>query len=517
MKYEDLNKDEQEEVKKKAEEVLSQMESEGLVEIDRDKNGEPTTFRKLSNKQNISHEMIDDRLQAKLDEIITKISGDNFKEKVENEIEILRKQGEIKYDSRGNMTMSERAKARIDSVKASAASNLDTDKLNEELEKSLSKEDHEKLKEAITNVGIRNMVYNMKDDKEKMFRESLALGEKWRKDADKPFGRKITMVDKQNNTTKVMTDDEVFGDMNIVGYTDESSVFNSFNIPDTDRLRYYQILKKYLEERMDHLDAEDFVEESRMTYLKAMWKTSYGAALNVAEVFDLDDDLVPLLLNNKVAEGKMPFPNIFLNTRIQIKNRTYYGLFIGSFYTETTHYRGVFSCYSRIEMRKDKPVRTLSLEFFSLDPVDAITKKDYYTEKLKNYIFSFCRFINEPDVYTVSYPANPKNNMRRASRGALPLPQFKTVTIRGKLREYVDKVKNANASGAHRPFRYRFKVRGFYRHYRNFKRYAKLYATDSDILKQKGFEMENGILKRWVKDSERGNGPLIKQQWEVKE
>jgi len=203
MKYEDLNKDEQEEVKKKAEEVLSQMESEGLVEIDRDKNGEPTTFRKLSNKQNISHEMIDDRLQAKLDEIITKISGDNFKEKVENEIEILRKQGEIKYDSRGNMTMSERAKARIDSVKASAASNLDTDKLNEELEKSLSKEDHEKLKEAITNVGIRNMVYNMKDDKEKMFRESLALGEKWRKDADKPFGRKITMVDKQNNKKKL--------------------------------------------------------------------------------------------------------------------------------------------------------------------------------------------------------------------------------------------------------------------------------------------------------------------------
>jgi hypothetical protein len=347
------------------------------------------------------------------------------------------------------------------------------------------------------------------------------LGQLWREEAKgKPFGfqkeiRRYRIGNKEVSKEEI----EKF---EIKRDTSEEHMFKSMGIPDNDRLKYYQLLKKFLDDRMKGLDVEDFLEQSRIVYLKALWKTSYEASMNNAKVFDIEDEVVPLLLHTDCDNGHIPFPSLFINTRVQIKNRTYFGIFIGSFYTETEHYRGVFSCYSRIEiMKKDgKPMRTMNIDFFSLDPVkDIPVHDDYYTKKLKNYIFSFCRFINEPEVYTVNYPINPKNNIRRIDRGNLPLPEFKVVTIKGKLKEYIDKINQPQASGTgtRKAIGYKFWVRGFYRHYRNKVKYKKLYSLSPDILSVKGYIANNGIIERWVKPQVRGQGILINQTWEVKE
>jgi hypothetical protein len=102
----------------------------------------------------------------------------------------------------------------------------------------------------------------------------------------------------------------------------------------------------------------------------------------------------------------------------------------------------------------------------------------------------------------------------------MPLPEYKNVVIRGKLRIYVDKTKQAWQGGTHTPFSYRFWVRGFYRHFFDKKKYATLYALEDEDRKKAGLtfsEKHKEVLRKWIKPFVKGQGILIKQSWEVTE
>jgi hypothetical protein len=301
--------------------------------------------------------------------------------------------------------------------------------------------------------------------------------------------------------------------------------YEGLGITVNDRLKNYQLVKKYWTARMERVGEDDFIHKENMDLLKAYWKTSFKQSLEDAKLFEIEDEVIPLLLHTECEEEKLPFPSVYIDAKVQIKNRTYFGFHIGSFYTDKTSYRAILSVYSKYVEHKGEMVKVLIPDFILLarDNTDEklpFRENDLYHSKIRNFIFSFCAFINEPDVVVVERPVNPKNNERRIARGVLPLPSYKKITITGDLKVYVERIKDANSgSGTRSPFKYKFWVRGFYRHFKDKKRYKELYLLNDDELKRAGLTFSQkyeGVLRKWVKPFIKGQGILIKQSWEVK-
>ena len=302
--------------------------------------------------------------------------------------------------------------------------------------------------------------------------------------------------------------------------------YRGMGIPPVDRLRNYQLTKKYWTARMEQTTEDDFINKEDVVKLKAYWKNSFKQSMEEAKPFVIEDDVIPLLLHTQSEEENLPFPSVFIDAKVQIKNRTYFGFHIGSYYTEKTKYKAILTSYSKYVKHKGEMVKILIPDFIILRKNTnenlPFRKSDYYHNQVRNFVNSFCSFINEPDVIVRKMPLNPKNNLRRAKRGVMPLPEYKNVTIRGKLKIYVDKLKQEEEreSGTHYLISYRFWVRGFYRHFRDKKKYKNLYALNEKSQKEIGFTFSpkyEGILRVWIKPFIKGQGLLIKQSWEVKE
>jgi len=233
----------------------------------------------------------------------------------------------------------------------------------------------------------------------------------------------------------------------------EDFIFKTYSIPEIDRLKHYQLVKKYWDSKMrNEADVEDFIDRERSALFKALWKTSFRQSLEEAKVFVIEEDVVPMLLHTDCEDGNLPFPSVFIDARVQIKNRTYYGFHVGIYYTEKAKYRAILTAYSKLINHNGEMLRILVPDFIMLDGEtddslinDIFSKKDFYKTKIQNLVFSFCAFINEPDVSIVNIPSNPKNNIRRQERGLLIIPDFKNVVIHGRLRVHVDRITYSHA------------------------------------------------------------------------
>lgn len=306
-------------------------------------------------------------------------------------------------------------------------------------------------------------------------------------------------------------------------FTDEV-FFKSFSIPENDRLKNFQLVKKFWDAKMNSYNEEDMIAKEQMGLLRQYWKNSFRASIDEAKVFVVEEDVVPILLHTDCCDENFPFPSIFIDTKVQIRDRTYFGFHVGSYYTEKSKYKAILTIYSKYIEHKGEMVKFLIPDFILLKKDESneqlpFRQKDYYHNQIRNFAFSFCAFINEPDVAIITHPLNPKNNIRRIERGIMPLPEHRNVVIRGKLRIYVDEIKEWQG-GTHRPFSYRFWVRGFYRHFFDKKKYSKIYALSDEDRKKAGItssEKHKGVLRVFVKPFIKGQGILIKQSWEVTE
>jgi hypothetical protein len=311
-----------------------------------------------------------------------------------------------------------------------------------------------------------------------------------------------------------------------IGELDDETLFKKMGITESDRLKNYQFTKKYWQVYCSSYGFGALKEKKDWELLISAWRTAWNKSLDEAKPFIIEEDVIPLLLNTECNDGNIPFPSFFIEAQVQIKERLYYGFHIGSYFTDNEKYLSVLSVFAEniLDTKTGKIIRKFQPDYLILKQ-DAsgnlsVKKDDKYHSKIRNFIFSFCSFINEPDVDIILHNLNPKNNLRRAERGCMPLPEFRKVTIKGKLRVYVDKQREDWQGGTHKSANYRYWVRGFYRHFFNKKRYAKIYELD-DIDKRKlGFtwsDKHKDVLKIWVKPFIRGQGILIKQSWEVKE
>lgn len=310
--------------------------------------------------------------------------------------------------------------------------------------------------------------------------------------------------------------DEYLGDK-----ASESVHFKFYKIPENDRLKYYQLFVKYshflIYEQQKILGGKDFSD---------VWEAVIQPIIDHGRIFELEDELIPILNNTDSTKTEIPFNQLILDCRIPIDDRIYYGLAVGKYFWDDTKpygivpesevdgryvLTGILSCFSMIDQKDGE--RKMYYEFFEIESTRFIKDKklNNYQKRLISFFYSFCNFINEPEVEVIDTPFNPKNNQRRAERGSMPLPSNNRIRISGKLKEYVSKYN----SGLFQGFSHRFAVRGHFRHFRSEKRYAGLYKLPEEELTKKGYQKVNGMIKKWIKPFIKGQGIMVDKTYKV--
>ncbi len=294
---------------------------------------------------------------------------------------------------------------------------------------------------------------------------------------------------------------------NIRKLFDGMDFFELYNIPENDRLRNYQLFinffnqsfKKSIEKEIDYAGLEDYFD--KIEYI----------CLNDAKIFEISDDISNVLASNDCELDKLPFEEIFIDSKHKIYDRTYLGHFI--FHTlfedkndeKCTTVLSLYSSYNKSEEQ------CLWMDLIYLGKNE---EQDKYTKRVISFISSFTNFVNEPDVKLIEQIRSVSNERRRLERGRIALPSKNySIVLHGELRRFVDEF-NINHSSI--TYSHKFEVRGHYMHFRDKTKYRKLYALDDNSLKKSGYILVNGMIKKWKRPFFKGRGMLVKKNYEVK-
>lgn len=301
-------------------------------------------------------------------------------------------------------------------------------------------------------------------------------------------------------------------------------IYKLFNVAETDRLKSFQVLRKFLENEY-HTSTEDSTngtkeQQAYASNIIQIHKYIIQPVLENIKLFELEDEVVPVLQLHDVYEGKFPFPSIGIDCKVNLKvgkeDRLYLGFLIGSYFTEDNiSYHGVTTVYG---VRDNEGKYRLKHDFFVLEK--EISKQIFKDVRINDYkqvrsfIYAFLNYINSPDVTIKEIEFSKKNNERRVERGRMPLPSSNKIYIHGvQLRKYVDEI---NAGVKRVGLTHRFWVRGHYGHFRDKKRYKLIYSLTSEELQRKGYEkLDNGLIRKWRGSFLKGEGLLLDKTYRV--
>jgi len=143
------------------------------------------------------------------------------------------------------------------------------------------------------------------------------------------------------------------------------------------------------------------------------------------------------------------------------------------------------------------------------DDEDFILKK-YQEEIKKTYmiIFNIMDLYHNRQVHNRITIDNPKHIKKRRQAGKVPLP-YKTIKLGpiDELKVYINRYNSQKVK-----LGYKFKVRPYWMHFYNKKRYHTLYeALENDCLEEIYQIDDDGIIKRLIAEHIRGEGPLIEK------
>lgn len=125
--------------------------------------------------------------------------------------------------------------------------------------------------------------------------------------------------------------------------------------------------------------------------------------------------------------------------------------------------------------------------------INPIVKKFIY-----NFVISFINFTNNPEVEIIEVERSDSQNLKRIKRGKIPIPSIQSVKVTGKLKIYLDELKNSGLLNDENFYSHRFWVRGFYRTLRSVRRYG-----------------ENVGKRVWILPHIRGVGLLVEKEYYV--
>ena len=288
-----------------------------------------------------------------------------------------------------------------------------------------------------------------------------------------------------------------------------------FGIAENDRLQNYQIYKYFVrfstDKRINSKESNKEIEVIFNNWIKPV--------LDIDIVFEIPNEEMSLVLHTDFPEELSPFTGMIFDCNFTVNNKTYYSLALGTYgYDDDNNqkyvYRAVTTCY--VENNK------MYFGMFGLDknkdPFENkglnLSKKDI--KELRNIVYGCLNLFNEKEIVMLTHPLNPKNNVRRKERGAMPLPESKKIICTGKLRQYLDSI-NTGTGIERNGYRYKFWVRGSYVHFRNFGRYKRLYKMDDDKLHESSYSKnKQGFIRKWKLPFEKGEGLHIKQRYKFK-
>jgi len=228
--------------------------------------------------------------------------------------------------------------------------------------------------------------------------------------------------------------------------------------------------------------------------------------LKESKIFQVDKDIAESLwiTDNKIFERKLPFPTIFISSKIKTEEGGYFnGFLISEIKRERAntavpeHLKG----YVIIPKKGDIAIEThyyfrggalfIDIPFFASNKKQDVEhqKKDLI-KKIRVFIANFIDFLDEPDVKIVEIKRGTHNE-KRIIRGKIPMPPSCSVRITGKLKKYMDSMK----TGRHFTYGHRFWVRGHWHHYYHPKWKAKVGT------------------RRWIPPYVKGNGMLFNKYY----
>lgn len=120
-----------------------------------------------------------------------------------------------------------------------------------------------------------------------------------------------------------------------------------------------------------------------------------------------------------------------------------------------------------------------------------INKNEY--ELIKNFVFNFLIFLNDPEVEYREVKRSDKNRERRISKGKAPMPSSNIINLTGKLLIYLNELESKGSFH----FSHRFWVRGHFR-----------------TLKAARYKEKRGI-RIWVLPYIKGQGMLIEKEYKL--
>jgi hypothetical protein len=303
--------------------------------------------------------------------------------------------------------------------------------------------------------------------------------------------------------------------------TSESIPFKFHKVQENDRLKYYQLLVKYAHFKIYEKISSNYEPGD----YSSVWKNFIKPIMDHGKIFEIGDDIVSILNATDSIKTQAPFNHIILDCKILIDDRIYYGVMYTVYFVDDNKESGVvpeseskghkmsagfLSCYS--EINKNNGERELYLDFFDEDSLlFKKNKLNKYQKKIISFFYSFCNFINEPEVTTTETILNPRNNKRRADRGAMPLPSNNIIRVSGNLKEYVYNYNLGLVSG----YSHRFIVRGHFLHFRDEIRYKNIYTMSDAGLGKNGYQKSNGIIKKWIKPFHKGEGILVDKTYKI--
>jgi len=245
------------------------------------------------------------------------------------------------------------------------------------------------------------------------------------------------------------------------------------------------------------------------------------------KVFELDPNLAKMLLltKNRVVPVKLPYPDIFIETRLELENVyiprgdgtqykvpkvTYHGLFL----EEAPHIvlKQKFKALEGKEIVEENFPNIFMWSIFENPLIggEGEIKISLYREYeeiygrgspfwqkekdfLRNFVMNFLDFLNDPEVKLVEILRSPKTDLKRGRHGKMPLPSSTKIRITGVLKQYVDQLH----LGRHFSYSHRFWVRGHWRH-----------------LQDKRWKAKRG-MKIWIPPFVKGTGILVPKRYQL--
>ncbi len=274
-------------------------------------------------------------------------------------------------------------------------------------------------------------------------------------------------------------------------------IYERYGISENDDLKNYQLFCKFVEKN-------DKLDDSVIFNL-----------MKEAKYFEIPDNMNLLLQNtaNKIRKVRMPHYFLFLDFSIIIYDRIFHSALITD----------LVQINEKLK-RKDVPNKIDIMSFFSCEDGAGMVKfdlleksKDKYIKKLQEYIMNFVDFTNNEDIKLMFKEKTKNNEQRRINRGKIPLPSFNKIYVVGYLKKYLDKLESDELKTR---YSHRFWVRGHFRRFLDKKKYHVLYEKykkgELKSFEGKKYNLEDGFLKSWVYPYIKGEGILIKKDYQLR-